>query len=137
MLRALLGVAGLFVLAPPIHFDVSAAFTAKAAGKGEVAVTFTPKDPDVHINQTPAPRLKLEAGQAVQEILAPEVRESGPPSGKYLDTAWPVVFPVTVARAKGPVTETIKGTLTYFYCSRREGWCRKGTADVEFPARLP
>jgi hypothetical protein len=27
----------------------------------------------------------------------------------------------------------VKATVTYFYCSQREGWCRKGTSDVEFP----
>ena len=30
-----------------------------------------------------------------------------------------------------------RGTVTYFYCSKREGWCRKGTAEVAFPIAVP
>jgi hypothetical protein len=137
--RALLAALGLLLLAPPAHFEVTAAFTAKGAAQGEVAVTFTGKDSDVRINETPAPRLKLDPGQVLQEVPpAPAAREGGGgPAGKYLDTTWPVVFPVTVARPASQGAQSVKGSVTYFYCSKREGWCRKGTAPVEIAVKLP
>ena len=116
------------------HFAVSAQFRpGKAAGTGEVAVTFAPKDPDVKINTTPPPRLKLDEGQKVlAEKTAP--RKADAPDEKYLDLTFPVVFPVAVT---SPLQgeQTVKGALTYYYCSHREGWCRKGTTDVEIPVK--
>jgi hypothetical protein len=119
--------------APATHFEVSAEFhPGKVAGAGEVAVTFAPKDPDVKVNTTPAPRLKLDAGQ---KVLAdkPAVRKAAPEE-KYLDPTFPVVFPVAVLGGKHGA-ETVKGEVTYFYCSHREGWCRKGTADVDIAVK--
>src|SRR5262245_30599328 len=118
---------------PPQHFDVSALFRpGKATGSGEVAVTFAPKDPDVHINTTPAPRLKLDEAQKVLGDK-PGARPSVG-SEKYVDTTFPVVFPVSVlAPLHGE--QTVKGSLTYYYCSKREGWCRKGSALLEIPVK--
>ncbi len=46
--------------APARHFDVTATFapTKKAGGNAAVVVTFRPLDPDVRVNETPAPRLR-------------------------------------------------------------------------------
>ena len=119
---------------PSPHFDISAEFRAgKAAGTGEVAVTFAAKDPDVKINVVPPPRLKLDAAQ---KLLAEKAvpRRKGAPDEKYLDLTFPVVFPVAVL---GPAqgAQTVKGAVTYYYCSHREHWCRKGTADVDIPVK--
>jgi len=138
---ALAGTGAAGIDTPPVmaagaspHFDVTAAYRpGKAAGTGEVAVTFAPKDPDVKINTTPPPRLKLDEGQ---KLLAEKTatKKAGAPDEKYLDLTFPVVFPVAVT---GPLQgeQTVKGALTYYYCSHREGWCRKGTADVEIPVK--
>ena len=114
------------------HFAISAEFRpGKTPGAGEVAVTFAPKDPDVKINVTPPPRLKLDEGQKVlAEKAAP--KRGGAADEKYLDLTFPVMFPVSVL-GSAPAAQTVKGALTYYYCSHREGWCRKGTADVEIP----
>ena len=116
------------------HFAISTQYRpGKTAGTGEVEVTFAPKDPDVKINTTPAPRLKLDEGQKLlAEKTAP--RKAGAPDEKYLDLTFPVVFPVAVT-APLSSEQTVKGALTYYYCSHREGWCRKGTADVEIPVK--
>lgn len=114
------------------HFDVSAEFRpAKAAAAGEVEVTFKAKDPEVRINSRPAPRLKLDAEQKVLGEKPPH--PPGPSSEKYLDLTFPVVFPVSVLGA--PHGETVKGEVTYFYCSHREGWCKKGTALLDIPVK--
>ena len=115
------------------HFDVSARFVpGKAAGSGDVAVTFVAHDPDVHVNENPAPRLKLDAAQKILVAKPIKTAPAAPPApgeAKYLDLAFPVLFPVTVAEAK--TSANVKATVTYFYCSKRDGWCRKGTQDVE------
>lgn len=116
------------------HFGVSAQFRpGKAAGTGEVAVTFTGKDPDIRVNTTPPPRLKLDAAQ---KVLAekPVPRSAEPaPDEKYLDLTFPVVFPVGVLEP--PSGQVVKGSLVYYYCSHRDGWCRKGTASLDIPVK--
>jgi len=116
------------------HFAISAQFRpGKTPGAGEVEVTFAPKDPDVKVNVTPPPRLKLDEGQKLlAEKVAP--KRAGASDEKYLDLTFPVVFPVSVLGSVPPA-QTVKGSLTYYYCSHREGWCRKGTADLEIPVK--
>jgi hypothetical protein len=141
LLAGLLMAGGLFESAPkPTHFDVTATFNpARRNAPGEVAVQFVARDPDVKINEVPAPRLKLEAGPATVAAPPPaatpaaaaSAKAAGP--GHYLDLTLPVTFPVTVAPGTPAGTHDAKGAVTYFYCSKREGWCRKGTAAVAFP----
>jgi hypothetical protein len=114
------------------HFAVSAEFRPGKAGAGDVAVTFTPRDPDVRINVTPPPRLKLDESQ--KRLAEKPVPRRAPGEEKYLDTTFPVVFPVAVLGTMHG-EETVKGSVTYYYCSHREGWCRKGTADLEIPVK--
>lgn len=125
--------------APPAHFDVTASFNApRRNAPGEVAVQFVARDPDVKINEVPGPRLKLSAGPAT---MAPapakgpgaKAAPAGAEPGHYLDLTLPVTFPVTLDPAATKGAHDAKGTVTYFYCSKREGWCRKGTAEVAFP----
>ena len=115
------------------HFDVSAAYEARKGGGGEVAVRFVAKDPDVKINEAPAPKLKLDEGPAAvtPPATAPKAGAAGGP-GHYLDLTLPVTFPVTVAAGTPHGEHPARGTVTYFYCSKREGWCRKGSAAVAF-----
>ena len=144
LLAGLLVAGALFESAPrPIHFDVTATFVpARRSSSGEVAIQFVAKDPDVKINEVPAPRLKLEAGPAT---VAPPVRPAPPAKGSpagaepghYLDLTLPVTFPVTLAPGTPRGSHDAKGTVTYFYCSKREGWCRKGTTEVAFPIAVP
>jgi hypothetical protein len=113
----------------------------KAGGTPFVAVSFSPLDPDVHINEEPAPRLKLDLEQAVL------VDKQGPPSNKnadwdpdhakYLDLAKPVRFPVALAPSAPKGSQSVKATVIFFYCSSREGWCRRGTSELDVPVTVP
>jgi len=126
---------------PSPHFEVLAAYEAPAR-KGTAAsivFEFKKKDPDVNINEDPAPRLKFAPGSPL--VAPPPPKSSGvipdPANARYLDLTKPVRFPVTLApdAAKGPAT--VKTTVSYFYCSKRENWCRKGTADFDLAVILP
>jgi hypothetical protein len=127
----------------PTHFDVTATFTpARGATSAEVAAQFVARDPDVKINEVPPPKLKLEAGPAT---VVPPVRPAAPAKGgsaaaglgQYLDLTLPVTFPVTLATGTPRGSHDARGTVTYFYCSKREGWCRKGTTEVAFTIVVP
>ena len=138
---SLLLAAGMFDLAPkpgPVHFDVTATFNpARRKALAEVAVQFVARDPEVKINEVPAPRLKLDAGPATVIPPATPARVGAPGAAHYLDLTLPVTFPVTLAPGTPRGTHELAGTVTYFYCSKREGWCRKGTTDVAFPIAVP
>lgn len=126
---------------PSQHFDVSAAYEAPAK-KGvpaNIVVEFRKKDPDVNINEEPAARLKFGPGSPL--VAPPPPKGSGvipdPANAHYLDLSKPVRFPVTVAEGAAKGLNTVKTTVSYFYCSKRENWCRKGTAEFDLPVVLP
>lgn len=123
------------------HFTVSGAYVppAKPRTNGNVVVTFLANDPDVKINQEPGPRLKLDPEQAVLVDRQPAPARKGESGGepKYLDTTLPVAFPVSLNPKATKGEHPVKATVVYFYCSKREGWCRKGTADVDFTVAVP
>ena len=145
LIAGVLTVAALFQAGPKTHFDVNAEFrAARRNAPAEVAVQFVATDPDVKINEFPAPKLKLTAGPATvivpPKATAPAADKGAPTGsepGHYLDLTLPVTFPVTLDAAATRGAHDGKGTVTYFYCSKREGWCRKGTAEVAFPIAVP
>lgn len=127
----------------PQHFTVSATFLApaKPGAAGAIAVTFVPLDPDVHVNQEPAPRLKLDPAQRAlvdrQPPATSHVPTFDPDTARYLDPKLPVSFPVAWAPGAPKGAQTVKASLSYYYCSKREGWCRKGMAELEVPVTVP
>lgn len=123
--------------AAPSHVQVSASFVppAKSGADASVAVTLTPRHADVGVNEEPAPRIKLAPEQTVLLDKQPPAARSAafdPANARYLDPALPVHFPVALRAGAPKGRHTVKARVTYFYCSKREGWCRKGTGDVEF-----
>jgi hypothetical protein len=120
---------------------VSATYMPPVKGsEATVAVQFTPTDPNIRVNEDPAPRLKLGPEQQIlAEKPRPEAGKARPAPGetRYLDTAVPVVFPVLVKPGAAAGVHALKASVTYFYCSKSEGWCRKGTSDVSLDVRVP
>jgi len=122
---------------------VSASYVApaKPGANGSVAVTFEPKDPDVRVNRDPAPRLKLDPQQRVLvDKQPPPPPRSGSPdveAAGFYEPGTPVTFAVALAPGVAKGEQEAKGTVTYFYCSKRDGWCRKGTTEVEIPVTVP
>lgn len=126
---------------PSQHFDVSAAFEspAKKGASANLVFEFKRKDPDVNINEEPAPRVKFGPGSALVAPAPP--KSSGiipdPETAHYIDLSKPVRIPVTIAPGAAKGVNTVRATLSYFYCSKRENWCRKGTADFDLTVVLP
>ena len=146
MRRFLLGL----LLAPAVvssgtikHFDLLATFEAPKAqgGQGAVVVTFRPHDPDLRLNETPAPRLKLDLTESVLlDRQAPAPRSApayDPLTAKYLDFAEPVRFPVAIAPTAPAGDHSVEAKVVFFYCSIREAWCRRGTSRVDLTVRVP
>ena len=126
---------------PSQHFDVAAAYEApaKKGAPANIVVEFKRKDPDVSINEEPAARIKFAPGSPL--VAPPPPRSSGvipdPANARYIDLAKPVRFPVTVAPDAAKGLSKAKATVSYFYCSKRENWCRKGTAEFDLAVVLP
>ena len=145
LLAGLLMAGALLEGAPkPTHFDVTATFTParrKRRGRGRGPVRGQGSRREDQRGPGAAPEAGGRSGHR-----GPARASGGPPAkggpagagpGHYLDLTLPVTFPVTLAPGTPRGTHDAKGTVTYFYCSKREGWCRKGTAEVAFPIAVP
>ncbi len=125
------------------HFSLIASFVpAKKPGRpAHVAVSFRALDPDLRLNESPAPRLILDLEQTVliDEQAARRAGEAfsagdgDPLTARYHDLAKPVLFPVAIAPTAPKGEQLVKGSVAFFYCSQREAWCRRGVRDVEIP----
>jgi hypothetical protein len=128
---------GLAFAGGPQHFDLEASFVApaKTGGNGAVSVLFHALSPDVEIDESPAPRLKLALEESVLVDKQPpppkRIAPFDPETAKFLDSSQPVTFPVAIAPGAPKGSHSVKAAVTYFYCSRTERWCRKGTTEIE------
>jgi hypothetical protein len=137
---ATLALAALLAGPGPRHFEVTASYTPAARRQGTVLVTFKALDPDVVVNEQPSPRLALDPAQKVLVDKQPPPAKTAPPDpadGKYLDLSLPIAFPVAVSQGVAAGTQAVAGKVTYFYCSKREGWCRKGTSELDLSVKVP
>ncbi len=139
VLAALLLLPGSVFAAGPQHFELEASFVppAKAGANGAVSVIFRPLNPDVEVDESPQPRLKLPLDQNVlldkQPAPPKHITPFDPETAKFLDLALPVSFAVAIAPGAPKGTQPVKASVSYFYCSKAEHWCRKGTTEIEVP----
>ena len=128
--------------APPQHFELTASFVPAKSSKGaaSVAVKFVARDPDVVVNENPAPRLQLDLAQTVLVDKQPPATGAAPDydplTARYLDLTKPVLFPVAVADGAPRGEQSVKANVVYFYCSHRENWCRRGKSEVTVPVTV-
>jgi hypothetical protein len=124
------------------YFDVEATFVPppKARADASIDVLFTPLDPDVAVNETPPVRIKLDPSQVV---LVDRHQPASPRAGedqstpRYVDITKPIRFPVAFVPSVPSGTWDLGATVVYFFCSKREGWCRRGSAEVRFVVTVP
>lgn len=110
-----------------VTVDVVVKDTLLAAGAtGTIAFSFQPVD-GIHINLTPPLSFKLDtAGRAA--LSGDLVLPKGAP---YLNTSAPVLQRYVIPKDAAPGRIIVKGTLTYFYCSDKDGWCSKFKQPIE------
>jgi hypothetical protein len=102
-----------------------------AGKKGEIAISFSLLK-NFAINRTPQMSLKLEAVPGLR--LEKTVFMASPDDPKSKDEYYvdlPVMkVPVTASR---PGKYEIPGKLTYFFCSKTDGFCSRQIIDVKVP----
>ncbi len=92
----------------------------------DLAMKFTPVE-GIHINLQPPLDFKADTASQVP-LSGGLVLPKGSP---YLNTSAPVVQRFTIPKDAKPGRLTLKGTLIYFYCSDKDGWCSKYKQAVE------
>ena len=113
-----------------VKVDVRPPSTAlKPGGSGEVEFRFIPVD-GIHINVDPPVTFTLDT-MTVVSLKEKPVMTKDAKTG-YLSTSSPVRQTVVLARNAAPGTFTVKGTVSYFFCSETEGWCNRQKQPVEF-----
>jgi hypothetical protein len=133
------------LLAALLAFAPASAGTLRLTGNKSVTVTVTLKDTlvapgatadlafllqpvdGIHINLQPALDFKLDTASRAA-LAGGLILPKGSP---YLNTSAPVVQRFQIPKDAKPGPITLKGTLVYFFCSDKEGWCSKFKQPVE------
>src|SRR5579862_7946705 len=106
-----------------VIFSVSAKeHFARPNGKLTLLFHLLPKDGyHINIENKPAMVVKLDSPSVAKLIGAPIV--SALPKTVFLDDSKPASQVITLADSLSAGTITLHGTLMYYYCSEKEGWC--------------
>ena len=143
VMTLVVGVGSAAALAAANEFvSVKAAYEAsKAPGTdAAIAVTFETLKPKIVINENPAPRLRLDEGQQILDDRQPPSKPGPPPdpaNAKYLDLEIPVRFAVAPREDAPKGEHSVDATVTYFFCSKLQNWCRKGQEKVTINVTIP
>jgi len=116
------------------HLKISLELAADTLGAGagsEILVRFRP-DKGFHVNAVPPVGFELDSGAVAtltDSVTVPLDTATG-----YLDTRREVRQPFTLSRSATNGKAELTGTMTYYYCSDEEGWCRR--VKLPFSASL-
>ena len=91
-----------------------------AGTEGEILITLTPNK-GIHINLDPPLSIVLDSSDAISSVGNADV----PKKDTVLDVSKPIRLSFSLSKKIKPGSVTIRGTVTYFYCSEIEGWCSK------------
>ena len=84
--------------------------------------------------------MKLDPAQTILVDKQPpppsRVPSFDPATVKYLDPKDPVRFAAALAPSAPKGSHQVKATVVFFYCSKRESWCRRGSTDVLVPVTV-
>ena len=122
------------------HVGLEASFVPPAHGaSGAVLVHFMPLAEGVKVNQEPAPRLRLETTGILLDRQPPQQRTVpvDPDFARYFEPSEPARFPVAIDPAAPRGQHVVRATVTYSYCSKTQGWCRRGSEPVEVLVQIP
>jgi len=103
---------------------VSSDFKLEKGKHNEFALIVTLKPTNgIHINSEPAPSIKFNDPPV--EILEIKFDKK---EKNYIDTQKPIIVKL---KSKTKNLKSLRGELTYFYCSNSEGWCSKFVEKFE------
>lgn len=114
-----------------VRLEVRPASTTMHPGaNGILEFRFFPTD-GIHVNVDPPVVFSLDSGVVAVVVKGKPVMTTDAKTG-FLSTMTPVTQEIVVGTraATGPLT--VKGTVTYFFCSDSEGWCNRQKEPVEF-----
>jgi len=136
LMAFVIGLAAGAAEAPP--FQVAGHYVApnQAGGEAALLVSLVPDRDELRVNETPAPWLELDPRQKVLRYRAPKLDEGEAPHG-YLDPLLPVRFPVKLAPGAGSGQHVVKGSVSFYYCSTRASWCKRGSRELEIVVTVP
>jgi len=101
----------------------------KPGATGQLLITLKPQS-GIHINLDPPLSVVFDSSTAFApagKLDIPAMKKK-----KFLDHTKAISVPFTLARSLTPgTTVTLKGTMTYYYCSDAEGWCSRFKQTVE------
>ncbi len=101
--------------------------TLKPGATGEIRIQFQPND-GIHVNAEPPTQLKFADGSAITLIGDPTVPTDS--TTGYVDVTRPLTYTFGVDRDAPSGRINVNGTLVYYFCSDKEGWCLRWKADV-------
>jgi hypothetical protein len=107
--------------------------TLKPGSTGTVLISLLPKK-GIHINLETPTSIKFDSSDFISangDLVLPKN-----PNDNYLDISKYIRQAFIVSKNTKPGTVTIRGVLTYFYCSDIEGWCSKFKQPFELTAKI-
>ncbi len=107
----------------------AASATMRSGSSGAVELRFFPVE-GFHVNLDPPVQFSLDSAVAL-DLAGKPVMTADSVTG-YLSTTVPVQQAIIIRDQTPPGLLIVKGTVTYFYCSEREGWCNRRKQPVEF-----
>ena len=113
-----------FNTATPVKAGVKSAVTVSSNVLKGYAVNRTPP---ISLKLIPAPGIRLDKTEFATPSADPKSKDE-----YYVDVP-SMKVPVTVAK---PGKYEIPGKLTYFFCSKSDGFCSKQAFDVKIPLQV-
>jgi hypothetical protein len=113
-----------------VRLEVQPPSTALRPGSSAVVeLLFTPVD-GIHVNIDPPVQFALDSTTALTLTGKPAMTKDTDTG--YLSTTTPVKQTIVLGKNIPAGRLSVKGTVTYFFCSESEGWCNRQKQPVEF-----
>ncbi len=107
--------------------------TFKRGAKGFLTFTLNP-DKGIHINSDPAPSFVFDSTCGIAADGKLEVPKDE--KTKFVSKKLPIKQGFLIPAGVTTGTVSIRGTLTYYYCSDAEGWCSRFKQPVEISVKV-
>jgi hypothetical protein len=119
-----------------VYVDAAISLTDSTIQQGDsvtIRAILSPAD-GIHINADPPASFALKGTR--EAALVGDASFSVNKENGFLATGDPVEQQFTIARNAATGTDTVRGSLIYYFCSDTEGWCRKYTQPFSFPIHI-